>query len=270
LVTLLGKTTKITNCRGTSDGVDLPFVLDNNEGKPTFASGTNEMTDRYFTKQTFNFLSTLAENNTREWFAEHKQEYEGHVREPALDFISDMDEELHAITKHFRAVPKKVGGSLMRIYRDTRFSRDKTPYKINIGIQFRHEAGKNIHAPGYYVHIEPDECFVGAGLWHPDTDALLKIRESIAQNPAAWVKARDEQAFSRHFELAGDALANAPRGFSRDHPLVEDLKRKDFIGLAGLSAANVTSGNFRSLVAERFKQADPIMRFLCGALELRF
>jgi len=252
------------------DGVDLLFVLHNNEEKLTSTSGTNEMTDRYFTKQTFNFLSTLAENNTREWFAEHKQEYEVHIREPALDFISDMDEELRAITKHFHAVPKKVGGSLMRIYRDTRFSRDKTPYKINIGIQFRHEAGKDIHAPGYYVHIEPDECFVGAGLWHPDADALLKIRESIAQNPAAWVKARDEQAFSSHFELVGDALANAPRGFSRDHPLVEELKRKDFIGLAGLSVANVTSGNFRSLVAERFKQADPIMRFLCGALELRF
>jgi len=120
------------------------------------------------------------------------------------------------------------------------------------------------------VHIEPDECFVGAGLWHPDTDALFKIRESIALNPAAWVKARDERAFSKHFELVGDALANAPRGFTRDHPLAEDLKRKDFIGLAGLSVANVTSGNFRSLVAVRFKQADPVMHFLCGALELRF
>jgi len=122
------------------DGVDLLFVLHNNEEKLTSTSGTNEMTDRYFTKQTFNFLSTLAENNTREWFAEHKQEYEACIREPALDFISDMDEELRAISKHFRAVPKKVGGSLMRIYRDTRFSRDKTPYKTNIGIQFRHEA----------------------------------------------------------------------------------------------------------------------------------
>lgn len=228
------------------------------------------MTVRYFTKQTFNFLSALAENNTREWFEEHKQEYETFIREPALDFISDMDEELLAISKHFRAAPKKVGGSLMRIHRDTRFSRDKTPYKTNIGIQFRHEAGKDIHSPGYYVHIEPDECFVGAGLWHPDADTLFKIREGIVQNPDAWVNARDERAFSAHFELVGDTLTNAPRGFARDHPLVDDLKRKDFIGLAGLSVANVTSGNFRSLVAERFKQADPVMRFLCGALELRF
>lgn len=228
------------------------------------------MTDRYFTKQTFTFLSSLAENNTREWFDEHKQDYEKVVREPALDFISDMDEELRAISKHFRAVPKKVGGSLMRIYRDTRFSRDKTPYKTNIGIQFRHEAGKDIHAPGFYVHIEPDECFVAAGLWHPDADALFKIREGIVQNQTAWVKARDARDFGKHFELVGDTLINAPRGFARDHPLAEDLKRKDFIGLSGLSRVDVTSANFRNLVTVRFKQADPIMRFLCGALELRF
>lgn len=95
------------------------------------------MTDRYFTKQTFTFLSSLAENNAREWFTAHQQEYEDFVREPALDFISDMSDEMPAISRHFLAQSKKVGGSLMRIYRDTRFSKDKTPYKTNIGIQFR-------------------------------------------------------------------------------------------------------------------------------------
>lgn len=228
------------------------------------------MTDRYFTKQTFAFLSALADNNTREWFAEHKQDYEDLVRTPALDFISDMGNELPAISPHFRALPKKVGGSLMRVQRDTRFGRDKTPYKTNIGIQFRHEVGKDIHAPGYYVHIAPDECFVGVGLWRPNTDALFKIREGITKNGEAWEKARDDKSFNQYFELAGDALTNAPRGFARDHPLVEDLKRRDFIGLAGLNKANVTAGDFRNLVTARFKQAEPMMRFLCGALELRF
>ena len=228
------------------------------------------MADRYFTKQTFTFLSALAENNTRVWFDDHKQDYENYAREPALDFISDMDDELRTISKHFRAVPKKVGGSLMRIYRDTRFSRDKTPYKTNIGIQFRHEVGKDIHAPGYYVHIAPDECFVGVGLWHPDADALFKIREGILNNGDAWLAARDNKAFNKHFSLAGDSLSNAPRGYARDHPLVEDLKRKDFIALAALDRAEVTSANFRALVAERFKQAGPLMRFLCGAVELQF
>jgi uncharacterized protein (TIGR02453 family) len=229
-----------------------------------------QMTDRYFTRQTFNFLSALAGNNTREWFEEHKQEYEDLVREPALDFISDMGNELPAISPHFRALPKKVGGSLMRVFRDTRFSRDKTPYKTNIGIQFRHEVGKDVHAPGYYVHIEPGECFVGVGLWHPEADVLFKIRQGIVEKPDEWVKARDDKVFSKHFELVGDALANAPRGFAKDHPLVEDLKRKDFIALASLTQANVTATDFREQVAARFKQAEPLMRFLCGALGLRF
>lgn len=228
------------------------------------------MPDRYFTKQTFTFLSSLAENNTRLWFEEHKQDYEGYVREPALDFITDMAEEMPAISKHFRALPKKVGGSLMRVQRDTRFSPDKTPYKTNIGLHFRHEIGKDVHAPGYYVHIEPGECFVGVGLWRPDADALFKIREGILKKGDAWVAARDDKAFSKYFTLAGDALTNAPRGYAQDHPLVEDLKRKDFIGLAALSKTDVTSENFRAQAVERFKQAEPYMRFLCVALGLRF
>jgi len=228
------------------------------------------MTERYFTRQTFTFLSALSENNTREWFGEHKQDYEDFARIPALDFIADMAEELPAISKHFRAVPKKVGGSLMRVQRDTRFSPDKTPYKTNIGIHFRHEVGKDVHAPGYYVHIEPGECFIGVGLWRPDADALFRIREGILKKGDTWVAARDDKAFHKHFTLAGDALTNAPRGYAKDDPLVEDLKRKDFIGLAALNRTNVTSKDFRALVVERFKQAGPLMRFLCDALGLRF
>jgi uncharacterized protein (TIGR02453 family) len=228
------------------------------------------MTERYFTRQTFTFLASLAENNTREWFEEHRQDYEDCVREPALDFISDMEDEMPAISKHFRALPKKVGGSLMRIYRDTRFSNDKSPYKTNIGIHFRHEVGKDVHAPGYYVHIEPGECFVGVGLWHPEPDVLFRIREAIVKKDKAWVAARDDRNFCKYFSLEGDVLANAPRGYAKDHPLVEDLKHKDFIGLAALSKTDVTSADFRTLAVERFKQAKPYMRFLCEALELQF
>ena len=228
------------------------------------------MTDRYFTKHTFEFLSALAGNNNREWFAEHQQEYEDVVRTPALDFISDISHEMPSISRHFLAQPKKVGGSLMRIYRDTRFSRDKTPYKTNIGIQFRHEVGKDIHAPGYYLHIEPGECFLGVGLWHPDADALFKIRETIVEKSEAWLAARNDKTFSKYYTLEGDTLVNAPRGFARDHPLVEDLKRKDFISLARLSEAAVTSKNLRPQVVEKFRQAAPFMGFLCNALELQF
>lgn len=228
------------------------------------------MTDRYFTKQTFSFFSSLSENNEREWFTAHQQDYEDFVRTPALNFISDMSDEMPAISRHFLAQSKKVGGSLMRIYRDTRFSKDKTPYKTNIGIQFRHEVGKDIHAPGYYLHIAPDGCFLGIGLWHPDADALLKIREAIVQKSDAWLTARDDQTFRKHFTLEGDSLTNAPRGFAKDHPLVEDLKRKDFICLAPLSEAMVTSKNLRPQVVGRFRQGAPFMGFMCKALGLRF
>ena len=228
------------------------------------------MTDRYFSKQTFTFLSALADNNERAWFEEHKQEYEDFVLNPALDFISDMSHEMPAISRHFLAQPKKVGGSLMRIYRDTRFGSDKTPYKTNIGIQFRHEVGKDVHAPGFYVHIEPVECFVAIGLWHPDADALYRIRDGIVKHADKWVKARDNKAFRRHFTLEGDALANAPRGFAKDHPLAADLKRKDHIALAPLTQTETTSANLRALVTERFRQAAPYMRFLCNTLEFPF
>ena len=228
------------------------------------------MTDRYFTRQTSAFLSALAANNQRERFEAHQQDYEDVVRTPALEFISDMADEMPVISPHFRALPKKFGGSLMRIYRDTRFSKDKTPYKTNIGIWFYHEIGKDIHAPGYYVHIDPNDCFVGIGLWHPDADTLAKIRNAIVEHGDAWVAARDDKIFRKNFSLDGDVLTNAPRGFAKDHPLVEDLKHKDFTGLAELSDATVTSKNFRPQVVERFKQAEPYMRFLCKALELRF
>jgi uncharacterized protein (TIGR02453 family) len=228
------------------------------------------MDNRYFSKQTFEFLAELAENNDREWFDAHQQDYEDVVRKPALAFISDMANEMPAISPHFRALSKKVGGSLMRIHRDIRFGKDRTPYKTNIGIQFRHEVGKDIHAPGYYVHIEPAACFVGIGLWRPDADALFKIREAIVKNGDAWVAARDDKNFNKFFKLEGDTLANAPRGYAKDHPLVEDLKRKDFISLANLSDSTVTSKDFRPQVVERFRQAAPYMRFLCKALALRF
>lgn len=228
------------------------------------------MADHYFTKQTFAFLEALEQNNNREWFEAHAQEYEDFVRGPALDFISDMSDEMPSISRHFLAQPKKVGGSLMRVYRDTRFSKDKTPYKTNIGIQFRHEVGKDVHAPGYYLHIAPDECFIGVGMWHPEPDALFKVRQAIAEKPEAWIAARDDKAFRKHFTLEGDSLANAPRGFAKDHPLVDDLKRKDFIGMASLSKTAASSPKLRTQVVEQFRAAAPYMRFLCQAVGVRF
>ena len=228
------------------------------------------MANRFFSPASFDFLTRLNANNNRDWFDRHKQEYEDAVRTPALDFIAAMADDIEAISPHFLAVPRKVGGSLMRVYRDVRFGRDKRPFKTNIGIQFRHFQGKDVHAPGFYVHLEPKECFLGVGIWHPDAPALGRIRTAIAENSAAWVKVSRDRKFSKTYELAGDSLANAPRGYAKDHPLLADLKRKDFIAIAGFGSRLATSANFKPEVVKSFRSAVPYMQFLCKALELPF
>ena len=198
----------------------------------------------YFPPDTFSFLSELAANNDREWFLANKSRYEAEVKEPALRVISDFSAPLEEISPHFRADRRANGGSLFRIYRDTRFSRDKSPYKTHTGIQFRHEAGKDAHAPGFYLHIQPGHCFTGCGSWRPGGPALRKIRASIDEDPQAWKRASRDPAFRGTFELSGDSLVRAPQGFSVDHPLIEDLRRKDFIAVVQLGEDDLMSGDF--------------------------
>jgi uncharacterized protein (TIGR02453 family) len=156
------------------------------------------------------------------------------------------------------------------VFRDTRFARDKSPYKTNIGIQFRHELGKDVHAPGFYLHVATDECFFGAGCWHPEADALGHIRDLIAAQPKRWFAARDDKKLAAHWTLAGDSLTRPPRGYSADHPAIEDLKRKDFIGLAALSFAEATGPGLVKLATERFAAAAPLMKFLCEAQGVQY
>lgn len=222
-----------------------------------------------FTDATFEFLDRLAANNDKRWFEQHKAGYESLVRDPALDFIEAMAPFLSTFAPHFNAIPRKVGGSLMRVYRDTRFSSDKTPFKTNIGIQFRHELGKDIHAPGFYVHIAPDECFLGAGCWQPDPDALARIRDHIARKPEGWFAARDHLT-AAGWQLWGDSLIRPPRGYTTDHPAIEDLKRKHFVGLLLLTRPDITDKDFVGFAARRFAETAPFMRNLCQALEITY
>lgn len=223
-----------------------------------------------FPTQTLAFLKQLAHNNEREWFNRNKHRYETLVREPALAFIEGMAPRLNAISEHFSAVARKSGGSLMRVYRDTRFARDKAPYKTNIGIQFRHILGKDVHAPGFYLHIEPGTCFIAAGIWHPEAKTLARIREFIADNPAAWRSALTHPPFKRCFRLDGERLTRPPRGYPADHPLIEDLKRKDFIAMRAFECERIESARFSEFVAKGFSDTAPLMRYLCTAVEVSF
>lgn len=223
-----------------------------------------------FGPTTLGFLAELRDNNNRDWFQANKTRYDDCVLEPALDFIVAVGERLPTISEHLVAIPKRNGGSLMRVYRDTRFSSDKTPYKTNIGIQFRHEQAKDVHAPGLYFHLDNDECFLGVGMWHPDRDALVAIRAAIMDNGASWKRVRDAKAFRDVFELGGASLKRPPRGFPGDHRYVADLKRKDFIGIQRMAPARAASPKIADEVFAMFGAGKGFMRFLCRSLGLPF
>ncbi|MCR9294199.1 MAG: DUF2461 domain-containing protein [bacterium] len=219
-----------------------------------------------FPKDTLRFLAALERNNDRQWFAENKSRYEAAFLEPSLELIRSMEKPLAKTAPLLVADAKKSGGSLMRIYRDTRFSSDKTPYKTNIGIHFRHASGKDVHAPGVYLHIANDGCFLGAGIWRAPSDALRAIRQYMCEHPDEWKRVAGNKNFRENFSLYDDRLRTAPRGFPKDHPLVEDLKLKSFIGTAPLSAEDISSPLLSSRLQQLIRQARPLMNFLCTAL----
>ena len=224
-----------------------------------------------FSEELIDFLVGLSANNSRDWFNERKDVYESVLREPALDYIREVGGPLADISPHIRASDRKQGGSLMRIYRDVRFSRDKSPYKTNVGIQFRHESGKDVHAPGYYVHISIDECFIGAGSWMPDRDALLAYRRAVSEHPGEWL-ALKELANSDEWSIDGhhDMLKRPPRGFSADDPMIEDIKRKHFIITHRMDIEDVTAPDFADYTIDRFKESKDWMAFLTRAIGLPF
>jgi uncharacterized protein (TIGR02453 family) len=221
-----------------------------------------------FSPDLFKFFEELEQNNNREWFAENKSRYEEVVLFPALEFVSTMEKPLQSVSPHFQAVSKRVGGSLMRIYRDTRFSKNKTPYKTNLGVQFRHEAGKNVHAPGFYFHVDTKNIFVGSGVWHPDNPTLNQIRILIDDEPARWKRVKGQKKFREAFEFHGDSLKRPPKGYEQSHPLIDDLKRKDHIALATLGRQALGSKDLVDLVIANIKISLPYVRFLCDAMHL--
>ena len=217
----------------------------------------------YFSPALFSFLRNLKQNNDREWFNTHKDRYEDHVKQPAMAFISDFSPELARISKHFVADPKR---SMFRIHRDTRFSKDKSPYKTHAGIQFRHAAGKDAHAPGFYLHLAPQEVFVGFGSWQPDGKVVAKIRDAIVADPAAWKRASQGKKFASACTLQGESLKRPPRGYDPNHKYVVDLMRKDFIAGMTLSQSEVTQPDFLKVFAGYCRTGAPFVRFLCEAV----
>jgi uncharacterized protein (TIGR02453 family) len=219
----------------------------------------------YFRPPLFVFLKQLRRNNRRPWFLKHKQEFEELARQPSLRFITDLRLRLREISPWLVADPKPNGGSLFRIYRDVRFSKDKSPYKTHIGMNFWHaSASETVHAPGLYLHLEPAGCFVAGGVWHPDPRSLARIRDAIFSQPEEWKKAK------RGLELGGDSLTRPPRGYPANHPLIDDLKRKDFVASFDLSRAQVCGGRLMEDFLRSTGKMVPLLSFLSAAVKLRF
>ena len=213
----------------------------------------------------FRFLAELRRHNNREWFTTHKDEYIEHVRDPLLAFVAAIAPKLREISPHAVADPRPSGGSLMRVYRDTRFSRDKTPYKTNAALSFRLAPKRDVESPGYYLHLEPGLVFMGAGLWHPSADALRAIREAILKDPKAWRAARPAEL--SHPEAA---LKRPPRGVPADHPLIDDLKRTSFTTGTQFTERQACTPAFGQLFVRACQREKSLMKFLARALHLPF
>jgi uncharacterized protein (TIGR02453 family) len=211
----------------------------------------------YFDLDTFAFLRELKRHNDREWFTANKERYERSLKEPMLQLVSDVGPELKKLSRHLVADPRPVGGSMFRIYRDVRFSKDKSPYKTHAGAHF--PLGRGMSGPGYYLHVEPGSCFVAGGMWMPDPPSLQVIRERISGRSAEWKKARGT------LDPDEGALKRPPRGFDPEDPMIEDIKRKSFTSSLPLTDQQLQRADLVKTFVGRCEKLSPLMRFLASA-----
>jgi uncharacterized protein (TIGR02453 family) len=229
------------------------------------------MAARYFTPRFFEFLDELSRNNNRNWFIANKPRYERDVREPMLAFIADFAPRLKKISANYIADPRPTGGSMMRIYRNLRFSRDKTPYHTNVSAAFGHRSVRHHHgSPSFYLSLSEAEAFMGVGVWHPEPEAVAMIRNAIVARPAKWKAAMNDRRFKARFEMMGEVLSRPPKGYDPAHPLIEDLKRKDFVAGTEFTQDEVCSAKFLDLFTKACADASPFMKLLTEAMGLKW
>lgn len=214
--------------------------------------------------QTLAFLKDIAENNNREWFAEHKPRYET-AKDDVLQFVEKLISSLAAVDPEFPAdTPAKK--CLLRIYRDVRFSKNKDPYKSHYGISFRSRA-KDIHHPEYYLHIQPGQSFLAAGFWMPEAPVLKKIREEIDYNTSEFLEIINAGSFKDLFKLSEeDKLKNGPKGYEANHPQIELLKLKSFIAICPLKDEEFLKPKIVDKLKTAFAAVHPFIVFLRNAV----
>jgi uncharacterized protein (TIGR02453 family) len=156
---------------------------------------------------------------------------------------------------------------MFRIYRDTRFSKDKSPYKTHAAAHFPLSRAKDVHSPGYYLHLAPGEVFVGGGIWHPEKDVLSAIRDHLMARPEEWKSILKDRGFKKHCTFEGEKLQRPPKGYPPDHELIEWLKYKDFTWFTQFDERTACSSGFMDKFVASCRAAMPMMRFLAEALK---
>jgi len=225
----------------------------------------------YFSDKSFKFLRALARHNEKPWFETHRKDYEAHVRQPFLRLIGDLQPDVATVSPHFRADTRTNGGSLFRIHRDARFSNDKSPYKTWQGARLFHERRRETAAPSFYVHLQPGGSFVGAGLWHPESDTQRKIRQFIVDNPESWKAAAHAKKLRKQFEFeTSEMLVRPPRGFDPQFEFIDDLKHRNWVFWRTLDDDAMTGPKLRQTIAADLVTLAPFVDYLCAALDLEF
>lgn len=222
-----------------------------------------------FTPQLFDFLRELKANNNRDWFDAHKQRYLDDVRDPLLAFIAAFKPRLAPISPYLVADPKPTGGSMFRIYRDTRFSKNKDPYKTVASAFFWHQSvGKE--GAGVYLHLEPEQCFMGIGLYHPDPATRTKVTNAIAKQTDTWKAITTGKEFRKQFKMEGESLAKLPKQYDPEHPFADDLRRKDFIVCNYFSDKQACAKDFLDRVDKLTQLSAPYLEFVIKAVGLKW
>jgi uncharacterized protein (TIGR02453 family) len=217
-----------------------------------------------FTSDTIRFLRALKRNNRREWFNAHRDDYEAHVRQPMIAMIERLADDLRPFAPELVASPKV---SMFRIYRDTRFSENKTPYKTHVAAVFPTRGLPKHEGAGAYFHVSPDEVWIGGGMWAPPSPQLHAIREHLSSHLKQFRAVIESPGFRRQLgTLDGEKLTRVPRGFSKDDPAAEYLKLKHFVAGADLPGSFATSPKFYGTVLKVFREVVPLTRFLNAPL----
>lgn len=215
-------------------------------------------------KSTIDFLKKLKKNNNRDWFNANKKLYED-ARYDFEVFVFELIQKIAEFDETVSGLEPK--DCMFRIYKDVRFSKDKTPYKTNFGAAIN-KGGRKLSIAGYYIHISPDEYFLGSGLYMPAPDKLLAVRNSIAAKSAKFKSIVEGKEFKKNFGKLwnGDTLKTVPKGFDKEHPMSEYLKLKSFICDHTVKEEKALAKNYGDYIAKIFKTAKPFNDFLNDAI----